>query len=163
MARPQAAARRARPADRPAPATPAPNHATTIEGLQEALNLTFLTYRDTHLAHFNVRGPAFPQLHALFEQQYEELWHAVDQIAERIRAMGHLVTHGALTLPDSTLGQTEEDMLQLLTAEHRAAIARWEVLYGMAEEGGDPATADLCTQRVAAHQKHAWMLEATSA
>jgi starvation-inducible DNA-binding protein len=152
----------ARPKDRrPAPDA-APSHATAIEALQEALNLTFLAYRDTHLAHFNVRGAAFPQLHALFEQQYTELWEAVDEVAERIRALGHLVTHGALALPDSNVPQDAGEMLDVLIAEHTAAVLRWQELFDLAEEIGDHATADLCNQRVRAHQKHAWMLEATA-
>ncbi|MCA1819500.1 MAG: hypothetical protein LC620_05535 [Halobacteriales archaeon] len=144
------------------PRRPAPGHVGAVEGLQQALNGTFLLYRDTHLAHFNVRGPAFPQLHALLEQQYTELWNAVDEVAERIRALGHLVTHGALALPDSELPQDAGEMLGFLAAAHTRATAQWQTLFDVAEDAEDHATADLCNQRVRAHQKAAWMLGATA-
>ncbi|HUR61808.1 MAG TPA: ferritin-like domain-containing protein [Candidatus Thermoplasmatota archaeon] len=140
----------------------ATGHVATTEALQSALFTTFLCYRDTHLAHFNVRGPAFPQLHTLLEQQYNELWLAVDEVAERIRALGHLVTHGALGLPDSELPQDAGSMLLFLAAEHTEATAQWQELFGIAEAAGDNATADLCNARIRAHQKHAWMLGATA-
>lgn len=145
-----------------APRAPGTGHVATTEALQGALFTTFLCYRDTHLAHFNVRGPAFPQLHALLEQQYNELWLAVDQVAERIRALGHLVTHGALGLPDSELPQEAGDMLAHLARLHTDATAQWQELFGIAEAAQDHATADLCNQRTAAHQKHAWMVGATA-
>lgn len=140
----------------------ASGHVGAVEGLQDALNATFLLYRDIHLAHFNVRGPSFPQLHALLEDHYTELWHAVDAIAERIRALGHLVTHGALALPDSDLPQDAGEMLGFLAAAHTQATAQWQALFDVAEGAEDHATADLCNQRVAAHQKMAWMLGATA-
>ena len=139
-----------------------PRHVAAVEGLQGVLNTTFRLYRDTHLAHFNVRGPSFPQLHLLLEQQYNELWLAVDAVAERIRALGHLVTHGALALEESELPQDAGQMLGFLAAANSAATAEWQDLFDAAEDGEDHATADLCNQRVAAHQKNAWMLGATA-
>jgi starvation-inducible DNA-binding protein len=147
---------------RPSRSSATTAHAGAVEGLQEALNATFRLYRDTHLAHFNVRGPSFPQLHALLEQQYNELWEAVDEVAERIRALGHLVTHGALALPISELPQDAGEMLGFLANAHSEATARWQTLFDAAEEGEDHATADLCNSRVRAHQKAAWMLGATA-
>ncbi|MEA3143483.1 MAG: starvation-inducible DNA-binding protein [Thermoplasmata archaeon] len=148
---------------RPTSRRPAANgHVGAVEGLQGALNMTFQIYRDTHLAHFNVRGPAFPQLHTLLELQYNELWEAVDEIAERIRALGHLVTHGALALADSELPQDAGEMLGFLAAANSQATAQWQTLFDVAKAGEDHATADLCNARVRAHQKHAWMLGATA-
>jgi starvation-inducible DNA-binding protein len=152
----------ARTTARPARPAATASHVGAVEGLQGALNATFLLYRDTHLAHFNVRGPSFPQLHALLEQQYNELWAAVDEVAERIRALGHLVTHGALALPDSELPQDAGEMLGFLAAAHSRITAQWQNLFDAAEAGEDHATADLCNGRVRAHQKHAWMLGATA-
>src|SRR6478752_6889167 len=49
---------------------------------------TYTLYLKTHNFHWNVTGPMFQTLHVMFEQQYNELWLAVDQLAERIRALG---------------------------------------------------------------------------
>lgn len=143
------------------PSRTQPQHTGTVEELQEALADTFRLYRDTHLAHFNVRGPSFPQLHTLLEQQYNELWEAVDLVAERIRALGHLVTHGALALPTSELPQEAGEMLGFLAAAHSKSAAQWQRLFDTAEGAEDHATGDLCNGRIRAHQKHAWMLGAT--
>jgi starvation-inducible DNA-binding protein len=155
---PHSAAASTRTVDR----KPATGHVATTEALQGALFSTFLLYRDTHLAHFNVRGPAFPQLHALLEAQYNEIWLAVDEVAERIRALGHLVTHGALGVPDSELPQDAGEMLVFLAQRHTDAVAQWQELFGIAEAAADHATGDLCNSRIRAHQKHAWMLGATA-
>lgn len=151
-----------RPSRRAAGRASTQRHALVVEELQDALNVTFRLYRDTHLAHFNVRGPSFPQLHALFEAQYTELWAATDTIAERIRAVGHLVTHKSMALPDSELPQATEEMLAFLAASHSAATLAWGQLFEAAEASGDNVTADLCTQRMAVHQKHAWTIGATA-
>lgn len=138
-----------------------PRHAGVLEGLQSALATTFTVYRDTHLAHFNVRGPSFAQWHTMLEGQYDEQWQAVDVVAERIRALGHLVTQEALAAGPSKLPTDGQGMLGFLLGANREAAAQWERLFEACEAAGDHATADLCNQRVAAHQKHAWMLEAT--
>ncbi len=62
--------------------------APRVQALHGALQTTYDLYRATHLAHWNVRGPQFPQLHLMFETQYNELWLALDAVAERIRSLG---------------------------------------------------------------------------
>src|SRR3546814_5295628 len=58
------------------------------EGLSRLLADTYTLYLKTHNYHWNVTGPMFNTLHTMFEQQYTELAAAVDEIAERIRALG---------------------------------------------------------------------------
>lgn len=58
------------------------------EGLSQLLADTYTVYLKTHNYHWNVTGPMFSTLHAMFEEQYTELALAVDEIAERIRALG---------------------------------------------------------------------------
>ena len=58
------------------------------DGLSAVLADTFALYIKTHGFHWNVTGPMFNTLHTMFMQQYTELWTALDEIAERIRALG---------------------------------------------------------------------------
>jgi starvation-inducible DNA-binding protein len=135
---------------------------TSVEdGLQDVLRTTFQVYRDLHLAHFNVTGPQFPQLHALFEQQYQEVWEAMDEVAERIRALGAMVSPDAFTVSEAQLPADAEGMVRHLMDLHRQAARMCERLQRSAEDAGDPGSGDIALGRVRAHQKHAWMLEAT--
>jgi starvation-inducible DNA-binding protein len=55
--------------------------------LSKLLADTYSLYLKTHSFHWNVTGPQFNSLHAMFETQYNELWLAADEVAERIRAL----------------------------------------------------------------------------
>ncbi|HJQ93849.1 MAG TPA: ferritin-like domain-containing protein, partial [Candidatus Thermoplasmatota archaeon] len=92
--------------------------------LHEALAATTQLYRDTHLAHFNVTGPSFPQLHQLFEQQYTELWEAIDQLAERVRALGEPVDAEAFAARGEALPPSADGLLRQLAQSHRDAAER---------------------------------------
>jgi starvation-inducible DNA-binding protein len=59
------------------------------EGLSRLLADSYTLYLMTHNLHWNVKGPMFNSLHAMFLKQYTEQWNALDQIAERIRALGY--------------------------------------------------------------------------
>ena len=82
------------------------DRAAISDGLGRMLADTYTLYLTTHNFHWNVTGPMFNTLHAMFMTQYTELWNAIDPIAERIRSLGHPVAGsyaqlGALTtLPD---------------------------------------------------------------
>src|SRR3989338_4269510 len=60
------------------------------QGVSKLLADTYTLYLKTHNFHWNVTGPMFQTLHLMFEQHYNELWMAVDLIAERIRALDQL-------------------------------------------------------------------------
>ncbi len=65
------------------------DRAAIAQGLSRLLADTYTLYLTTHNFHWNVTGPMFNTLHAMFMEQYTELWNAVDPVAERIRALGH--------------------------------------------------------------------------
>ena len=117
--------------------------------------------------HWNVTGPMFQSLHAMFELQYTELFTAVDEIAERIRALGEPAPggYGAFgklsAIADSDGVPTAEQMVKQLAEGHEvcANVAR-EVLIN-ADECDDVVTADLATQRINVHDKTAWMLRSS--
>ena len=134
------------------------------EALSHVLADTFTLYLKTHNFHWNVVGPMFHTLHAMFEEQYKELWLASDSIAERIRALGGSAPGSYrefskltyLREPESALSATE--MISELLTDHETAArtARWAL--AVARTAVDAPTEDLLTQRLITHEKTAWML-----
>ena len=135
--------------------------------LTKVLADSYALYLKTHGYHWNVRGANFPELHALFMEQYTEMWTALDELAERIRALGEFAPQGYSALANLTGikdGDPDKDspaMLKELLQDHETLIAGLRQGVAVGEEAKDPTTVDLLTQRLAAHEKHAWMLRAT--
>jgi starvation-inducible DNA-binding protein len=135
--------------------------------LNKVLADSYALYLKTHGYHWNVRGPNFQSLHVLLEGQYQEEWAALDDIAERIRALGELAPQGYAafgnlsSIKDGDAEKDWEGMFKELLADNETVIATLRDAFGAADEAGDEATADLYTQRLAAHEKHAWMIRST--
>jgi starvation-inducible DNA-binding protein len=134
------------------------------DGLSRLLADTYTLYLKTHNFHWNVKGPMFSQLHLLFEQHYTELATAVDDIAERIRALGYPApgTYAAFAKL-STIKEEEgvpkaEDMIRKLVEGQEAVVRTARSIFPVVEEAGDEPSADLLTQRMQVHEKNAWML-----
>ncbi len=134
----------------------------TTETLGHALRETYRLYRRTHLAHFNVRGPHFPQLHAMFEEHYTEMWNALDTIAERIRGTGGDVLPEWFSSEVGTLEKDAATIVRGLAADHRTISTHFHQLEEIASDTGDTVTEGLATDRRTAHEQFAWMLEATA-
>ncbi|MEO0998318.1 MAG: Dps family protein [Pseudomonadota bacterium] len=133
-------------------------------GLSRLLADSYTTYLKTHNFHWNVTGPMFSTLHTLFETQYTELAVAVDEIAERIRALGVNApgSYSAYAELSSVAEETgfpdaTEMLRQLVAAQEAVARTAREVM-PVAEAASDEPTADLLTQRMQIHEKNAWML-----
>ena len=135
--------------------------------LSKALADSYALYLKTHGYHWNVRGPEFFSLHNLLEEQYREIWAALDDIAERIRALGELAPQSASAVANLTSikdGDPEKDsseMLKELIKDHGVVISTARAALDAADEVGDEASVDLMTQRLAAHEKAAWMLRSS--
>ncbi len=135
--------------------------------LTKVLADSFAVYLKTHGYHWNVRGPEFFSFHNLLEQQYRDIWAALDDIAERIRAVGVLAPQsfsgfGNLTsIKDGDPEKEATAMLKELMQDHETLIATARKALEVADEAGDEASADLITQRLGAHEKFAWMLRST--
>jgi starvation-inducible DNA-binding protein len=136
-------------------------------GLSRLLADTYTLYLTTHNFHWNVTGPMFTSLHAMFMVQYTELWNAVDPIAERIRSLGHTAPgsyaqFGALTsLKDAPATPPAAlDMVRVLVEGHEAVARTARSIFPLADKAGDEPTADLLTQRLTVHEQAAWMLRA---
>jgi starvation-inducible DNA-binding protein len=138
--------------------------APVVDALSALLANSFTLYLKTHNYHWNVTGPMFSTLHTLFEEQYTELWNAVDEIAERIRAVGAFAPGSNAAFSQlSTIGEATGrpdamEMIRTLAADNEAVAASARQLIEAAEAANDYASEDLGVRRLDVHQKNAWML-----
>ncbi|WP_058615881.1 Dps family protein [Tepidimonas taiwanensis] len=143
----------------------ADSRAAIAQGLSRLLADTYTLYLTTHNFHWNVTGPMFNTLHDMFMQQYTELWNAVDPIAERIRALGH-VAPGSYAefarlsaVPDAPTEPPKAlEMVRMLVQGHETVARTARSLFPLVDQAHDEPTADLLTQRLAVHEQTAWML-----
>lgn len=143
---------------------PEKNRKEIAEGLRHVLADTYTLYLKTHNFHWNVTGPHFQPLHAMFEEQYTELAAAVDEVAERIRALGEFAPGSyedfkelssfkiEAGVPDAT------EMIKQLVHGHESVTKTARKAFDAASSGGDEGSADLLTGRMKLHEKTAWML-----
>jgi starvation-inducible DNA-binding protein len=133
-------------------------------GLSVLLADTYTLYLKTHNYHWNVTGPMFQTLHTLFETQYNELALAVDDIAERIRALGEFAPgsykeYAKLTnLKEADGIPAAEEMIKDLVKGQEAIAKTARSIVPVADGASDEVTLDLLTQRMTVHEKNAWML-----
>jgi starvation-inducible DNA-binding protein len=137
------------------------------DGLSRFLADSYTLYLKTHNFHWNVTGPMFNALHVMFEAQYTEQWTALDEIAERIRALGFNApgSYAEFTRLSSI---TEEpglnkapdwrEMVRQLTVGNEAVCRTARKVLDIADDADDNPTEDLLTQRLQTHEKYAWML-----
>ena len=134
------------------------------EGLARLLADSYTLYLKTHNYHWNVTGPLFNTLHQMFETQYLELATAVDEVAERIRALGHRAPgsyreFAALTsIAEEAGAPSATEMIRQLLIGQETVVKTARDAIRIAEEAHDGPTADLLTQRMNLHEKNAWML-----
>ena len=143
---------------------PAEQRQQIAAGLGRVLADSTVLYAKTHGFHWNVTGPMFNTLHLMFMEQYTELWTALDEIAERIRALGHVAPFGGQTysslssIPETEGVPTALAMVRELVEGHEAVARTIRQVFALADAASDQPTADLLTQRLQIHEKTAWML-----
>ena len=139
----------------------------TSDGLAHFLSDAFTLYLKTHNFHWNVTGPMFNALHTMFETQYTEQWTALDEIAERIRALGFnapgsyaefIRLSSIAEEPGLTEAPDWREMVRQLVVGNEAVCRTARKVLRTADEAGDDPTVDLMTQRLNIHEKTAWML-----
>jgi len=134
------------------------------EGLSRVLADSYLLYVQAHNFHWNVEGPMFHTLHQLFEMQYTELAPAIDEIAERIRALDHYApgTFSEFSklsdIEDISWVPEATEMTQILMRSHETVARTAREVIPIAQDAGDEPTADLLISRMQVHEKAAWML-----
>ena len=135
-----------------------------VAGLSALLADSYTLYLMTHNFHWNVKGPQFNSLHNMFMTQYSEQWTALDEIAERIRALGHpapgtykqFVKLASIKEVEGV--PTANEMIRHLVAAQEATARTARDLFPVVEDAKDQPTADLLTRRLELHEKTAWML-----
>lgn len=139
---------------------------TIAEALSGVLADTYRLIFKTHAYHWNVEGPLFYSIHKLTEGQYEEMFDAADELAERIRALGQLAPSkmaeimSKSKIEDADGAQTTAEMVADLAADHERLAHRLHALVDLVDGRKDPVTDDLATARSAFHEQAAWMLRA---
>lgn len=125
---------------------------------------SYLLFVKTQNFHWNVEDPRFHSLHEFFEEQYKELFEAIDVIAERIRALGEK-SPGSLKeflelsrLEESPTNLSANEMIKTLLRDHESIIQWLKKEIDETAQLGDAGSSDLCINRIRAHEKTAWML-----
>jgi starvation-inducible DNA-binding protein len=135
-----------------------------VQALRQVVADSYALLGQTHLCHWNVRGPSFFSLHAAFEDQYTELFGAIDEIAERIRALGALAPGGLQNLARlAGMEEIQEDaasteMVEHLLRANQGLVDDLKRARDLAGDSGDDQTEDLMIARIQVHEKTIWML-----
>lgn len=140
---------------------------TIAEGLARFLADSFTLYLKTHNFHWNVTGPMFNTLHVMFEEQYTEQWNALDDVAERMRALGFnapgsysefIRLSSIKEEPGLTDAADWREMVRQLVVGNEAVCRTARKVADLADEADDNPTEDMLIQRLQTHEKYAWML-----
>jgi starvation-inducible DNA-binding protein len=145
--------------------TPKHNATRLIESLNQVLADSYALMSLTHLAHWNVEGAGFFALHTAFQTQYEELFTAIDEIAERIRARDAYAIGGlgkfaqTAQMKEFASPLSQENYVSALIKANEKLVADAERARDLAGETNDPESQDLMIGRITLHQKTIWMLK----
>jgi starvation-inducible DNA-binding protein len=126
----------------------------------------FVLYTKTRNAHWNVEGPDFHDKHKFFEAQYEQLEDLVDDVAERMRSLGHFAPATMKSFLDLThltekriAGNSSKNFIKDLLADHESIIIYLrENINKVTDKLGDVGTGDFLTGLMEEHEKIAWMM-----
>lgn len=135
------------------------------QSLNQVLADSYALMALTHLAHWNVEGPGFFALHTAFQTQYEELFTAIDEIAERIRALNSYAIGGlsalaqAAQMKEFAAPLSQEDYVKKLIVANEKLLADAAKARDLAGKANDQESQDLMVQRITLHQKTVWMLK----
>ncbi len=136
-----------------------------IDALKQVVADKYALIGQTHMCHWNVRGPSFFSLHTAFEQQYNELFVAVDEVAERIRAKeafapGGLAKLAAMAgIEEIAEDTSSQEMVQHLVRANEKLLADLRSARDCAAEANDSESEDLMIARIQVHEKTVWMLK----
>ena len=141
------------------------DRAEIAEKLGTVLSDSYMLFIKTQGVHWNVTGPVFVGVHELTEKQYTNLYNAIDEIAERIRALGHkapasYTKYGELSsIKDEDEPKTAVEMIRMLTRDHATAVKGMREAVEWCEGKNDFVPADMMIERMTWHEEAIWMLE----
>lgn len=137
--------------------------------LTNTVSDTYMLMIKTHGYHWNVTGTQFRSLHLMFEEQYQELFAAVDEVAERIRALDAFAPSSAEAFHNHTAVKeatgnppAAKAMIADLIKTNEQVRTRIEEGRAFADEVGDKASEDMLIKRLQAHDKAIWMLKSVA-
>lgn len=143
-----------------------------MDELKQAMKVAFASEYSFALKaqnfHWNVEGPLFPQLHALFDTIYSEVYDSIDGFAENIRKLGSYTPasferFSMLTQVEDELNMLEDRaMIAELLQDSDKMVKLLKMVYELAEQAGENGLSNFLAERMDAHRKHSWMLRATS-
>jgi starvation-inducible DNA-binding protein len=136
-----------------------------VAALNQVLADSYVLMSLTHAAHWNVEGAGFFSLHKAFHEEYEDLFEAIDEIAERIRALDaypvgglkHFAAEAGIEEPKTVL--SAKDYVAALVVAHEKTIADLVTMRNRAGDANDLETQDLGIKRIQTHQQTVWMLK----
>jgi starvation-inducible DNA-binding protein len=138
-----------------------------VQQMKVVLGSSFAFYLKAHNFHWNIEGPNFPQYHSFLDGLYNEVWEAVDAIAEHIRALdayapGSLGRFSQLSVVDDQINiPNARAMFSELESDNQKVIAELTKAYVLAEKENKPGLSNFMQDRIDIHSKHGWMLKAT--
>jgi starvation-inducible DNA-binding protein len=137
--------------------------------LNRFLASTAVLNAKTQAVHWLVEGPMFYSVHKLTEEHYEDMQDAIDDIAERVRALGFFPLPGLAAflqeseVPELDTEGTVAEMVTALAEDHQTVARLAREIVGECDEADDVFTADMLTTRIGVHEKASWMLNALRA
>ena len=142
-------------------------HPTVAQAMYQCVAETAVTTMMAQNFHWNVTGMAFGPLHALFQEIYEDHFQAQDELAERIRSIGHTVDGRLSAMMDISkviedpeeLQKSDKEMINALAEAQKTLAATLAGASDIAAANGDKLTEDLCVERGRTHEKFAWLLQ----
>lgn len=138
-----------------------------IAALKMALADSYVLFLKTHNYHWNVTGPYFQSLHSMFEEQYTDLFAAVDLLAERIRALGELAPgsfaeYATITnIQEGNSKFTAMQMVEDLAKDQRKIVKTLTAVVKASQNTNDEVTLSMVADRIEVHEKNAWILESS--
>jgi len=139
-----------------------------VSKLKVVLADSYTLYLKTQNFHWNVTGPSFQSLHNLFEEQYNDLFEANDEIAERIRTLGEAAPGsfeqflGLKTIDEAPATPPAANaMVQELAQDQDRIVATLTAALKEAQANDDEATIGLLVDRITTHEKNGWMLKSS--
>jgi starvation-inducible DNA-binding protein len=136
--------------------------------LKITLANTFLMYFKTQSYHWNVEGMFFPLFHDFFGELYQEVYGAVDPLAEEIRALDDYAPmsldelHSTATVKEDVVRPVLiRDMLENLQQANQEVLDSLNKVFDLATAEKEQGLADFAGSRIDAHKKHAWMIRSS--
>lgn len=144
------------------------NNQELTDSLSKVLASSYALYLKTQNFHWNVTGPNFKALHSLFEEQYTELFNAIDEIAERIRTLGAYAPgsfsaySNLSSIKDAVEILDASTMVKNLASDQITILKDIQATLDLAKNASDEATMGILVERISVHEKNLWMLNSST-